>query len=403
MQRRIVVPALVLAAISSLALLPAQQGETAAARYFPPKDSWSRRPPAELGFDPAKLNAAIQFSVEHQNPNTRNLAEDILNTFRNEAPYNKLIGPAQERTGMNGVIIRHGFVAAEWGDTNRADMTFSVTKTFLSTVVGLAYTRGLIKDLKSPVAGDMPAGVDLFTSEHNRKITWEHLLRQTSDWSGTLWEKPDWADRPPAGQKPDEWANREMHEPGTFYKYNDTRVNVLALAALYLWKRPLPDVLRELVMNPIGASDTWHWEAYDNAWVTIDGRRMKSVTGGGHFGGGMFINAWDMARFGYLYLNNGKWDGRTLVPEKWIEMAKSPGPANTAYGFMNWFLNTPNPVTNGRPARQMCSAAPASAVAFRGNGENIIYVDWEHDIVGVVRWINNADGFITRLMEAIEK
>jgi len=398
MHRRTVVRVLVLAAIASLPVWGQQSG-----RYFPPKGEWAKRAPAELGFDPAKLNAAIQFSIDNQNPNTRNLAEDILNTFRNEAPYNKLIGPAQERTGMNGVIIRHGFVAAEWGDTNRADMTFSVTKTFLSTVVGLAYTRGMIKDLKSPAAADMPAGVDLFTSEHNRKIIWEHLLRQTSDWSGTLWDKPDWADRPPAGQKPEEWQNREMHEPGTFYKYNDTRVNVLALATLYIWKRPLPDVLRELVMNPIGASDTWHWEAYDNAWVTIDGRRMKSVTGGGHFGGGMFINAWDMARFGYLYLNNGKWDGRTVVPEKWIELAKSPGPANTAYGFMNWFLNTPNPVTNGRPARQMYRAAPASAVAFLGNGENVIYVDWEHDIVAVVRWIRNADGFITHLMEAVEK
>ena len=44
-------------------------------------------------------------------------------------------------------------------------------------------------------------------------------------------------------------------------------------------------------MDPIGASDTWHWEAYDYAWVEINGRKMKSVTGGGHFGGGMFINA----------------------------------------------------------------------------------------------------------------
>ena len=82
----------------------------------------------------------------------------------------------------------------------------------------------------------MPKGVDLFTSEHNAPITWDHLLRQTSDWSGTLWGKPDWADRPPNGQTPEQWAKREMHEPGTFYKYNDTRVNVLALSALYVFE-----------------------------------------------------------------------------------------------------------------------------------------------------------------------
>jgi len=389
--------------LGSLALPAHQAKEPAAIRYFPARGSWESRPPAELGLDPKKLGAAVQFAIENENQNTKNLAEDILNTFRNEAPYNKLIGPAQERTGINGVIIRHGYVAAEWGDTKRADMTFSVTKTFLSTAVGLALTRGLIKDLKIPVANDMPSGVDLFTSEHNRKITWEHLLRQTSDWSGTLWGKPDWADRPPAGQPPEAWPNRVMHEPGTFYKYNDTRVNVLALAALHVWKRSLPDVLRELVMDPIGASGTWHWEAYDNAWVTIDGRRMQSVTGGGHFGGGMFISAWDMARFGYLFLNEGRWGGKTVVPKSWIDLARTPGPANTAYGFMNWFLNSPDPVTNGRPGRQMYGAAPPSAVAFRGNGENIIYIDWKHDIVAVVRWIRNANAFVTRLMDAIEK
>ena len=392
------------AAVLGCALLPSQQrAETAAPRYFPPKGSWESRPPSELGLNPAKLDAAIQFSVQNQNPNTKNLAEDILETFRNEAPYNKLIGPAQERTGMNGVIVRHGYVAAQWGDTRRADMTFSVTKSFLSTVVGLVYTRGLIRNLAMPVANDMPPEVDLFKSEHNRKITWEHLLRQTSDWSGTLWDKPDWADRPPAGQKPEQWPQRDMHEPGSYYKYNDTRVNVLALAALYLWRRPLPEVLRETIMDPIGASDSWHWEGYENSWIDLGGRRIQSVTGGGHFGGGMFINAWDMARFGYLFLNDGQWSGRTLVPRRWIDMAKTPGPANTAYGFMNWFLNTPNPVTNGRPGRQMYDAAPASAVAFRGNGENIIYIDWEHDMVAVVRWIKDSNGFVSSLMEAIEK
>jgi len=356
-----------------------------------------------LGLNPAKLDAAIQYSIQNQNPNSKNLAEDILETFRNEAPYNKLIGPAQERTGMNGIIIRHGYVAAQWGDTGRADMTFSVTKSFLSTVVGLAYARGLIQSLEAPVANDMPAGVDLFKSEHNRKITWEHLLRQTSDWSGTLWGKPDWADRPPPGQQPEQWAKRDLHEPGSFYKYNDTRVNVLALAALYVWKRPLPEVLREMIMDPIGASDSWHWEGYENSWIDLGGRRMQSVTGGGHFGGGMFINAWDMARFGYLFLNDGQWSGRALVPARWLEMAKTPGPANTAYGFMNWFLNTPNPVINGVPGRQMYETAPASAVAFRGNGQNIIYIDWEHDMVAVVRWIRDANGFVSRLMEAVDR
>lgn len=58
----------------------------------------------------------------------------------------------------------------------------------------------------------------MFDAPHNRVITWDHLLRQTSDWQGTLWGKPDWADRPEG--KPNEWANRKLFDPGARFKYN---------------------------------------------------------------------------------------------------------------------------------------------------------------------------------------
>ena len=70
-------------------------------------------------------------------------------------------------------------------------MTHCVSKTFLTTVVGLAWQRGLIRDINDYARDYMPPGVDLFEAEHNQKIRWEHLLRQTSDWQGTLWGKPD--------------------------------------------------------------------------------------------------------------------------------------------------------------------------------------------------------------------
>ena len=126
-----------------------------------------------------------------------------------------------------------------------------------------------------------------FDSEHNQKITWDHLLRQTSDWQGTLWGKPDWADRPEG--EASTWMTRTRNEPGSVYKYNDVRVNLLAFAALQVWRRPLPQVLRELVMDPIGASNTWRWHGYENSWVNVDGVMVQSVSGGGHWGGGMFI------------------------------------------------------------------------------------------------------------------
>jgi CubicO group peptidase (beta-lactamase class C family) len=115
--------------------------------------------------------------------------------------------------------------------------------------------------------------------------------------------------------------------------------------------------------------------------LEIDGQKMQSVSGGGHWGGGMFINAYDMGRFGYLFLRNGKWKDREIVSPKWIQMARTPGPANANYGFANWFLNT---------ERKPLPAAPATAFYFEGNGANIIYVDQENDVVAVIRWIKDG-------------
>jgi CubicO group peptidase (beta-lactamase class C family) len=270
-------------------------------------------------------------------------------------------------------------------------MTFSVTKSFVSTVVGLAFDTQSLRDVHEPVSVTVP--IAEFASAHNRTITWDHLLRQTSDWEGTLWGKPDWADRPEG--KPSEWSNRKLYPPGERYKYNDVRINVLALATLHVWRRPLPDILREEVMNPIGASTTWRWHGYDNAWIELDGAKVQSVSGGGHWGGGMFISAMDMARFGYLFLRGGQWNGRRIVPEKWIAMARTPGTANPEYGYANWFLNT---------GRKPLPSAPESSVTFRGNGQNIIYIDVENDLVVVVRWIANGgplNEFISKVLAAL--
>ena len=123
--------------------------------------------------------------------------------------------------------------------------------------------------------------------------------------------------------------DRARNKPGSVYKYNDTRVNVLALAALNVWRRPLPQVLKENIMDPIGASNTWRWFGYENSWVVLDGSLVQSVSGGGHFGGGMFISAYDMGRFGYLTLHHGKWKDRQLLSNQWVDWRlprRSPSP-----------------------------------------------------------------------------
>ena len=352
-----------------------------AADYFPPAGQWQQIPAAELKVDATLLQQAVDYAIQAENQADPDQAINQATTFGAKEPYDQIIGPMKTRSPANGLIIYKGAVIAQWGDTQAVDMTHSITKTFLTTVTGLAWQQGLIRNLQDKVDGYMPHGVDLYQGAHNSQIRWDHLLRQTSDWQGTLWGKPDWADRP-EGKTPADWPKRPLRTPGSHYKYNDVRVNLLALSTLYVWRKPLPQVLNEQIMTPIGASSTWRWYGYDNSWIELDGQKIQSVSGGGHWGGGMFINAWDLARFGYLFLRDGQWQDKQLINKEWIRLASTGGSANPEYGFANWFLN---------PGSKALPNAPATAVTFQGAGRNIIYIDKDNDLLMVARWIGNGD------------
>lgn len=384
-----------------------------AAPYFPQVRQWETRQPAQLGMNPGKINEAIAIAKAAESRNPRNMEISHYQSFGKE-PFGEAIGPFAERGEPTGLIIYKGYIIASWGEPLRCDMTHSVTKSFLSTVVGLAVDQGLIRNVNDTVAPYVPPVelytplpvnrpaelygetqlLSLFNTDHNKTITWNHLLRQTSDWEGTLWGKPDWADRP--DPDPAKWYNRKRNTSGTTWEYNDVRVNVLALAATSVWRKPLPQVLQQYIMDPIGASHTWRWTGYRNAWIVLNGQAVQSVSGGGHWGGGMFINAYDMARFGLLTLHKGNWNGKQLLSEQWVKQALTPTPAKTDYGYMNWFLNTD---------QKMLPDAPATAFMHIGNGNNLVYVDPEHELVAVVRWIADNKAMnqtIKKILESIQ-
>jgi len=373
------------------AVLVTGSGWAFAQNYFPPPGEWADRAPEDVGMDSGRVAEAVAFAIASESTRPRDQALAASLAFARE-PYNELLGPTRVRGEQTGLIIKNGYVVAEWGEPARVDMTHSVTKSFLSTTVGLAYDQRRIRSLDDRVHIYMPT--EHFESEHNRKITWDHLLRQNSAWQGTLWDKPDWGDRP-VGDDPYVWPDTPHPEPGTVYKYNDVRVNLLALAALHVWREPLPQVLRKHVMDPIGASNTWRWHGYRNSWVVIDGQKMQSVSGGGHWGGGMWISAWDQARFGYLVLRRGMWNDERIFSEEWYELASTPSSTEPTYGFMNWFLNTD---------RAMYPSAAENSITHRGAGSNIVHVDPARDLVVVARWIDRdaVDGLIARVLAAIE-
>jgi CubicO group peptidase (beta-lactamase class C family) len=410
------------------AVAPAQQV------YYPAAgDAWERRTPAQVGMNAERLQAAIATARESTAP--RDLLEAHWASGFGREPIPEPLGPFRVRGDPAVLVVRHGYIVAESGDPQRVEPTFSVTKSFVTTTVGLAYDRDMIRDVQdhvrdyfppvialkgSPGPGGAPVTTAMaapivsgaatpatgngraagaatratesafevltpFDSEHNAKIRWDHLLRQTSEWQGTLWSKPDWSDRPRGDVEA--WRTRPRPEPGAAFTYNDVRVNLMALASLNVWRRPLPDVLKELVMDPIGASSTWRWLGYDNSWVVMDGKLVQSVAGGAHWGGGMWISARDMARFGYLTLRRGKWGDKQILSDEWVTMALTPTSVGGGYGFANWTVRGPQP----------------SPFYHAGNGPNIIYVDPVNDLVIVTRWISNWNAVVTGITAAIEK
>ncbi len=166
--------------------------------YVPPRagtGDWQTRDPKDLGFDAVKLKDALAFAEASESPWPRDL-EDAGNvpglTQIEPEPWNAFLGPLKPRGGPSGLLLRGGEIAASWGDPARVDMTFSIAKSYLAVLCGIAVGDGLIKDIDARVVGDVD--IPEFQGEHNSKITWRHLLTQTSEWSGTLFDKPDQVD-----------------------------------------------------------------------------------------------------------------------------------------------------------------------------------------------------------------
>jgi CubicO group peptidase (beta-lactamase class C family) len=365
---------------------------------FPAPDgaAWPEVRAADAGFHAGRLDDVVRFAEAHETPWSRDLAHVIGNAYFEPPPWNEILGPVFPRGGPNGLITRHGKLVARWGDTRRADLTFSVAKSYLSILAGVAHDRGLLPDPDEPVGRRVADGG--FAPPHNDKITWTHLLQQTSEWEGTLWDKPDQVDRYRNVATEGKAVNkkgtaRPLQAPGSYWEYNDVRVNRLSLSLLRLFCRPLPEIFTEAIMQPIGTSSEWAWHGYRNSAVEIDGKPIVSVPGGSHWGGGVRIHAEDQARVGLLMLARGQWRGRRLLSERWIERATAPCPINPAYGYF-WWLNT----NRGRYA----SASAESYFAI-GAGGNTTWIDPQSGIVAVMRWLDPAatEPFVTRVMAAL--
>lgn len=344
---------------------------------------------------------AIALAQAHETPWPRDPAADPAAWgvhHEDPPPFNRLRGPVHARGPQSGVIVQHGNEIAAWGEPDRADQTFSVAKTFLALLAGVARGQGLLRDEDEPVRARAP-GIG-FESAHNRHITWTQLLTQTSEWEGESFGLPDTVDRwrnvandprPAGGPK---GGARPLQVPGSYWEYNDVRINQLALALLQLFGAPLPEVFEREILQPLGGGAGFKWEGYDEAWVELPGRgRVQSVPGGTHWGGGVSISARDQARVGQLLLNGGVHDGRQLVPRGWLEKMQQPLAIAPFYGRLVW-LN--------RDGRSFPGASTDS-VFMVGAGGHYVWVDPELDAVIVLRWLDSkhAPGVMSRISAAL--
>ena len=351
--------------------------------YFPPAGQWDRKAPADLGINPAKLAEAIAFAQSRE-------TERAMDFSDQEKTFGSLLGSMPtRRAATNGLVVYKGYVVAEFGDTAAVDPTYSVAKSMLASVAGVALREQRIDSLEQPVGRLVKDGG--YASPHNAAVTWKSHLQQQSEWEGQMWGKRhDFVGAAAFGAG--ERKPRTLQSPGSFYEYNDVRINRFALSLLRVLDKPVPDVFQDEVMGPIGASTSWKWVPYHNSYVDLNGKRAASVSGGTRWGGGMWINSWDMARFGYLWLRGGTWNGRQLLPAGFVKESLVPSAHGPDNGYL-WWLNTKGKNLPG---------LPANAYAALGAGSNTIVVSPDHDLVIVWRWhAGNTADFATHVIQAL--
>ena len=346
---------------------------------------------------PNLLQEAIEFIQSSETPWTRDNSPPWGIHDADPPPYNRLYGPVHGRGPVSGVLFHKHQLLAKWGEPHRSDLTFSVAKTYLALLAGLAFDQGLLPDVHQPVVQQCPGSG--FEGERLSRITWHHLLQQTSEWEGTCLGIPEQVDRyrwlnyQPGKAEGKKGDPRSLGEPGSRFEYNDVRINQLSLALLHLFKRPLPDVFEDHFRKPLACTDDFQWVGYEQGWTEVCGQRMMSVPGGSHWGGGISISAMDQARIGLMLMANGHREGQQILSAKWVAMMQQPCTVAPYYGYLIW-LNREG---------ALFKDAPRTSWFAIGAGSSVTWVDPQLELVCIMRWIDatQTNDCIAKVMQSL--
>jgi CubicO group peptidase (beta-lactamase class C family) len=216
------------------------------------------------------------------------------------------------------MLVRHGHVVAEgwWAPYAAASphSLYSLSKSFTSTAVGLAAAEGKLS-IDDPVLKFFPDEAPADPSANLKAMRLSDLLRMST---GHQTEPP----RRPA----EPWAKSFLahpvpFKPGTHFLYNTSATYMLSAAVQKATGQTVLDYLRPRLFEPLGIENP--------AWE----KSPQGVTAGGY---GLSVRTEDIAKFGQLYLQKGKWRGRQLVPEGWVEAATARQTSNGSSPQSDW-------------------------------------------------------------------
>ncbi|WP_158922814.1 serine hydrolase [Acidisphaera sp. S103] len=258
------------------------------------------------------------------------------------------------------MVIHHGVVVAEWGDTAKRTELASVRKSILSALIGIAVAQKKI-NLDSTLAqlgiDDNPPSL----TEVEKQATVRMLLEARSGvYHDALYETETMQFRRPA---------RGSHAPGTFWYYNNWDFNALGTIYEHATGIGIYDALDQQIAQPIGMQD---YRPRDGKYFTGTASIHRAYP--------IWMSARDLARFALLYLHEGRWAGRQVVPAEWVRdsiQAYSRSEPGTGYGYL-WRVALADPTPGS-------VRLPAGSFLARGNGGQYAFVIPAHDLVVVNR------------------
>ena len=202
-------------------------------------------------------------------------------------------------------------VATAWGEPERADLTYSVAKTYLGMLAGVAHGQGLLPDVDEPVVARAPRHRLRFAAQPrghlapsagaDQRVGGQQLRH--SRHGGPLSTR---VARPAASRRAARATRGRCRRRAATGNTTTCASTSSRWRCCTLFSRPLPEVFDETLMQPLECSATWRWRGYDDAWVDVGGRQVQSVPGGTHWGAGVSISARDQARLGQLLLDDGQ-------------------------------------------------------------------------------------------------